>query len=66
MRMQEEELRQLLKAHGWNMIRRNRRERQYLYAQKWVQGERYITSVANLPAVTPEAVLRKLGIASGQ
>ena len=65
MRMTEEELLQLLKAHGWNLIRRRRRQREYLYAQKWVKGEKYLTSQANLPATTPEQILSKLGIPSG-
>jgi hypothetical protein len=60
MRMMEEELSQLLKSHGWNLLLRKRGKRDYFYAQKWRKGEIYIASLTRLPAVTPEQVLSKL------
>lgn len=61
--MMEEDLRQLLKEHGWNLLKRQRFHRQYLYAQKWKMGEVYITSENNLPALTREEVLKKISAA---
>ena len=58
--MMEEDLRQLLREHGWNLLTRKRRERKYFYAQKWRQGEIYITPESKLPAVTREEVLKKI------
>lgn len=58
--MMEQELRQLLKAHGWNLYKRKRRERVFYYAQKWKKGEIYIASLTKLPALTEEDVLKKL------
>lgn len=66
MRVTEEELRRLLKTHGWNLIQRQRGRKSYLYAQKWVKGEVYLTSVANLPLLTQETVLMKIGRVSGE
>lgn len=62
--MMEDELRQLLKEHGWNLLKRKRRERVFLYAQKWKKGEIYIASSARLPQLTEEDVLRKIEAAS--
>jgi hypothetical protein len=58
--MMEEELRQLLKEHGWNLFKRKRREKEYLYAQKWMQGERYLAPTTKLEQLTKEQVLEKL------
>jgi hypothetical protein len=58
--MMEQELRQLLRAQGWNLLKRKRRERQFYYAQKWKQGEIYITSLTKLPTLTEEEVLKKI------
>jgi len=66
MRVTEEELRLLLKTHGWNLMQRNRGRKSYLYAQKWAKGEFYVTSVANLPQLTQETVLDKIKKASGE
>ena len=60
MRMMEEELHQLLKSHGWNLLLRKRGKREYFYAQKWREGEIYITSKRRLAEATPEQVLSKL------
>lgn len=58
--MMEDELRQLLKEHGWNLFKRKRRERVFFYAQKWKQGEIYITSETKLPKLTRQEVLEKI------
>ena len=60
--MMEQELRQLLKEHGWNLYKRKRSNKEYLYALKWKQGEIYITSVSKLPELTQEEVLRKISV----
>jgi hypothetical protein len=60
LRMMEEELRQMLKEHGWNLLKRMRRQREYLYAQKWKKGEVYITSQTQLPKITRQDVLKKI------
>jgi hypothetical protein len=60
--MMEEELRQLLREHGWNLLKRKRGQREYLYAQKWKKGEVYITSQDKLPTVTAEEVVKKISI----
>jgi len=62
--MKEEELRQLLRAHGWNLFTRTKRSREYLYAQKWRMGEVYISPRQGLTHVRQEDVLRKIGAAS--
>ncbi len=65
--MMEEELRQLLKKHGWNLFTRMRHfkrtgnDKEYFYAQKWKKGEVYITSQTKLPTITAEEVLQKIG-----
>ena len=66
MRMMEEDLRQLLKSHGWNLILRKRHRREYLYAQKWATGEFYVSARTNLPDVQPEDVLKKIKKFSGK
>lgn len=58
--MMEEELRQFLKGQGWNLLKRKRRGKEYLYAQKWMQGERYIAPVTKLDQITEDQVLGKL------
>lgn len=61
--MMEEDLRQLLREYGWNLLKRKRYHREYLYAQKWKMGEIYITSQSNLPTLTKEEVLKKISVA---
>jgi len=58
--MMEEELRQLLKRHGWNLFIRERKKHTYFYAQKWRRGEVYIGPASKLEEVTEEQVLAKL------
>lgn len=58
--MMEDELKALLKEHGWNMLTRKRREREYYYAQKWKRDYVYIGAKTNLPMITKEQVLEKL------
>ena len=62
--MKEEELRQLLKTHGWNLFTRTKRSREYFYAQKWRMGEVYISPKLNVESVRQEEVLKKIGVAS--
>lgn len=62
--MMEEELRELLRAHGWNLYKRKRREREFFYATRWKMGEIYITSQTKLPELTKEQVLEKIEAAS--
>ena len=56
----EDELRQLLKEHGWSLYKAKRKKREYLYALKWKRGQVYITSQTNLPSITAEEVLEKI------
>gem|GEM_PF-3940829 len=58
--MMEEELRLLLHEQGWNMFPRMRGTQVYLYAQKWREGEVYITPRARVDTLTKEQVLDKL------
>lgn len=58
--MMEEELRQLLKEHGWTMYKRKRGKYQYFYALKWKKDQVYITSERALPELTPDKVLEKI------
>jgi len=62
--MMEEELRELLKEHGWSLYKRKRRDREFFYALRWKMGEIYITSRTKLPELTKEKVLEKIGAAS--
>jgi len=56
----EDQLRQLLKEHGWNLFIRERKQKLYYYAQKWRRGEVYIAPVSKLEEVTEDRVLEKL------
>jgi hypothetical protein len=58
--MMEEELRQFLKEQGWNLFKRRRGERVYLYAQKWRCGDAYIGPATKLPEITKEYILEQL------
>lgn len=62
--MMEEELRQLLKDHGWSLYKRTQRERDFFYALKWKQGQIYLTSGTKLSELTREKVLEKIGVTS--
>ena len=53
-------MRLLLKEYGWNLFKRIRGQREYLYAQKWKRWEVYITSQTKLPTITKEEVLQKI------
>lgn len=58
--MMEDELKALLREHGWNMLKRKRREREYYYAQKWKRDYVYICPTTKLSMITKEQVLEKL------
>ena len=58
--MMEEELRQFLKAQGWNLSKRKRGKKEYFYAQKWRRGYAYIGPVAKLEEITEDKVLESL------
>jgi alpha-ketoglutarate-dependent taurine dioxygenase len=58
--MMEEELRQLLKEHGWNLFTRKRKDKEYYYAQKWRRGEVYISPTSKIEKITEDQVLEKL------
>lgn len=64
--MMEEELRQLLKEHGWSLYKGKRRQRVFFYALKWKQNQVYLASETKLSQLTEEDVLRKIEAASGQ
>ena len=59
----EEELRQLLRNYGWNLFERKRGEKEYLYAQKWREGEVYISPRSKLPETEAE-VLKKIRVSA--
>ena len=68
MNMQEDELRQLLESHGWDLLTRERtgkkRTSVYLYARKWPKVDVYIATRRYLPAISRQEVLEKIGAAS--
>ena len=69
MYMQEEELRQLLESHGWNLMARKRegtkRDATYLIARKIgaPYQQVYLTSRRQLPIIEKREVLLKIGAA---
>lgn len=61
--LMEDELRQLLKEHGWSLHIRTNKSGKYFYALKWMKKQVYIASQSKLSRVTKEEVLRKINAA---
>jgi hypothetical protein len=65
--MTEDEVRALLRAHGWNWRLQPRKGHPYLYARRRKKGaarskfeERYIAPVSRLPYLTETDIVAKL------
>jgi hypothetical protein len=58
--MMEDELRQFLKAQGWNLSKKKRRGKEYFYATKWRRGDAYLGPVSRVENITEDQVLAKL------
>jgi len=58
--MMEEELRQFLKARGWNLATKKSRGKEYFYARRWKRSDAYIGPVSKVEEVTEEHILKQL------
>ncbi len=61
--MTVQEVKDLMRAHRWSLIRRMRKNHAYIYAARKVAGERkecYIAPLSSLETLTGEALMAKL------